>query len=225
MAYDETFQQLPHFNNRELYEIPEILNGDLPGRFLEGAVKLQRVETSPVIEEWIADRMAAGTTVVPKQSYTIPTKGGEHTVAWCRVVEGNGGSGDRHQIVCDHVGELGEEALSEELLFACEGVREALMIRSYVVQDVLSSRSALADARDSYGGRRGVVRFLLDYGQKQPHNWLVSHRSDAGVVDGYAAVLDISSAKMRRTAELMVWEGDIELAGPDEQVVIPAQAA
>ncbi|HET9850355.1 MAG TPA: hypothetical protein VFP35_01885 [Candidatus Saccharimonadales bacterium] len=225
MAYDETLRDLPRFNERELYEVPAIQDGQLyfPQSSLDAALKLDKTPSSPAIEEFARTSFELGRVVVVKESYQIPLAGGEHTVAWCRICDQTGQT-DHHQIVCDHVAEEGESALSEELLFTCQAVREAIMIRSYVLQSKLGNTPALAEAGQTYRGRRGVIRFMLDYGRKQPHNWLVSHRSDVGLVDGFAALLDISPTKVRKTAKLMSLEGDIELTGPDNQVITPLAA-
>jgi hypothetical protein len=226
MAYDETIHQIPRFNERELYELPEIQSGevDLPQSFLDGALKLQKVQSSRPIEMFVQDSMENGRLVVVKESHPIPTSNGEHTVAWCRICDADADT-DRYQIICDHVGEMGDEALKDELLLACEGVKEAIMIRSDVVQERLGNRQVLANARENYGGRRGLVRFILAYAQNQPHNWLASHRSDVGLIDGFAALMDISSDKMRKTAELMAIEGDIDIIGPSQQIVKPVPLA
>ena len=207
--------------------MPQIQSGevDLPQVYLDGALKLEKVDSSPTINEFALYSMEEGKLIVPKESTTVfdnSTNG--HEVAWSHVLDLETGA-DHYQIVCDHVGELGFEALDESLILSCAGVQQALRERAIVIQHVLGNKEAVADGGRNYAGRRGIIRFMLDYSQKQPHNWLVNHRSDTGNINGFAAFFEISETRMRRTATLMALEGDIEITGPSEQVIVPLQRA
>ena len=227
MAYDETIHPVPHFNDRELYDLPEIQSGevDLPQKYLDGAIKLEKVQTGPIINDFANRSYQEGKLIVVKETTTMfsDTASG-HEVAWSHIHDLKTGE-DHYQIICDHVGELGLIALDEERLLACSGVQQALRERAIIIQDRLAHQEVLADAGRNYCGRRGVVRFMLDYSQKQSHNWLVNHRSDTGNINGFAALFEISEARMRRTADLMALDGDIEVSGPDSQVIRSAQLA
>ena len=225
MAYDETFHKVPVFTDRELYELPQIQSGevDLPQKYLDGAIKLERHIAGPIIQGFIQHSQEEGVLVVVKETSTVlDSNGREHEVAWCRICDE---SGDRHQVVCEHVGQSGMEALTDELIFACSGIKMAIRARALIVQDILKHSDAIGNSGQNYGGRRGVVNFMLAYGRSQSHNWLATHRNDSGNIEGFAALFDISEERMRRTAELMVLEGDISISGPDDQVITPLRAA
>jgi len=227
MAYDETIHPIPRFNDRELYDLPEIQSGevDLPQKYLDGAIKLDKVQSSPVIDEFVSSSLRAGMLVVVKETTTTFANSTDgHEVAWSYIHDLETGDG-HYQVICDHVAEFGPEALADELLLSCSGVQQALRERAIIIQHKLSHQETLANAGRSYGGRRGVVRFMLDYSQKQPHNWLANHKSDTGNIYGLAALFEISEARMRRTADLMALEGDIQINGPDDQVIRPSQLA
>lgn len=223
MAYDETIHPIPRFNERELYEMPQIQSGEveLPQVYLDRAVKLQKLDSSPTINDFVQHSMEEGKLVVIKETTTVFSSSATgHEVAWSHICDMETGE-DHYQIVCDHVGEHGFDALDEALLLSCSGVQQALRERAIVLQHTLGNQEAVADGGKNYAGRRGIVRFMLDYSQKQPHNWLVNHRSDTGNINGFAALFEISEARMRRTATLMALEGDIEVSGPSDQVIRP----
>jgi|GEM_PF-4980598 len=221
MAYDETIHPIPRFNERELYEVPQIQSGEveLPQIYLDGALKLQKVDSSSTINDFVEHSMEEGKLVVIKETTTVFSNSFKgHEVAWTHICDLETGA-DHYQVICDHVGEYGFEALDESLLLSCSGVQQALRERAIVIHHTLGNQEAVADGASNYAGRRGIVRFMLDYSQKQPHNWLVNHRNDTGNINGFAALFEISEARMRRTATLMALEGDIEVSGPYDQII------
>jgi hypothetical protein len=227
MSYDETIHPIPRFNERELYEMPQVQSGevDLPQIYLDGALKLQKVDSSPAINDFVQHSVEEGKLVVVKETSTVFSDSTDgHEVAWTHICDLETGA-DHYQMICDHVGEHGFEALEEPLLLSCSGIQQALRERAIVIQHTLGNQEAIVGAGRNYAGRRGIVRFMLEYSQKQPHNWLVNHRSDTGNINGFAALFEVSEARMRRTATLMVLEGDIEVTGPSDQVIRPLAKA
>lgn len=217
MAYDETFDPLPRFNNRELYEIEEVREGRI--RPLEGIIRLEKIETSPVIETWCRHKMEQGEAIAPRVAYDLLKDGELHTVAWIGRV------GVGYQIICDCVDQYyGREEEYEEDIFDCGAVITAINARADYTRVVLKNENYL-HRRGDYETIRGMVQFLLDYSEKNPDTWLATHKSGQGLVGGFAQTFKRSYREMSSMTQAMQIEGAVTLSGQYEQIVALPKAA
>jgi|GEM_PF-7108398 len=198
MALDETFRFQPKIDEKVVFE----LTGEARERR-----ELQPSRFEGPVADWAEKRMRdLGETIVPRLVYSVPTKSGNHKVAWVyhdgfEISTGEGYC--LHHIACDCSSEI-EAAESDEqkqeIIGDCKalsqvlGTRADMISSTYGIDTVLNAyydpeRTAGEQSPEMQEFALRSIVYVLEHDYRHPESWMANVESGWTLVNLMASIM------------------------------------